>query len=313
MKMVSNESMAATPRRSSRLAKWGKRLVRDLPSWLIILPSIVFFAVFSWQPLISGFILSFQETKGYNGLRFIGLQNYADVISNSVFQQTLINTFQYVCWSLVIGFAVPIMIGIMINEMFHLQSFFKFSVYFPSMVPGIAGALLWMFIFDPGESGLINSLLRQIGLPASQWLQNPHLTIMLIIVTMTWRGFGSSVILYLASLQGVNPELYEAASIDGASVWKRLRHITIPQISPIISIMLVLQIIGVFQVLYEPLTMTEGGPNNASMSLMLQSYFYAFRYFQAGHAQAVGVITFMFLLVFTLVYFRLNKKLNGDS
>jgi multiple sugar transport system permease protein len=134
----------------------------------------------------------------------------------------------------------------------------------------------------------------------------------LIVLVMTWRGFGSTAIIYLASLQGVNHELYEAAALDGAGVWRKLRSITLPQIAPIVGILLILQIIGVFQVLYEPLTMTEGGPNNASMSLNLLSYQYAFRYFQAGHSLAVGGVTFVILAVITVVYYRLNKQLQTD-
>jgi len=290
-----------------------KRIIADLPAWLLIVPSMSFFLVFSWQPLVSGMLLSFQETKGYEGIRFNGVQNYVDVITNSVFQQTLINTGMYVFWSLVIGFAVPIVIAIIINELAHFKSFFKFSVFFPTIVPGIAASLLWVLIFEPGSGGILNALLDQFGVSPLNWLQNSHWTIILIVITMTWRGFGTSVILYLASLQGVNHELYEAASIDGAGVLRRIRSITIPQISPIISIMLILQIIGVFQVFYEPLTMTEGGPNNASMTLMLQSYFYAFRYYEAGLSMAVGMITFVILLVFTVIYFKINKKINGDN
>ncbi|MFD0714354.1 carbohydrate ABC transporter permease [Paenibacillus sp. GCM10027626] len=306
------ELSSPLPMGTGRARRQFKQLLRELPSWLLILPSIVFFTVFSWQPLLSGFYLSFQQTRGYDAVKFIGLQNYIDVISNSVFQQTFINTIVYVFWSVVIGFAVPIIVAILINEMMHWQSIFKFSVYFPSMVPGIAAALLWVFIFDPGPSGLLNMLMDKLGIASASWLQNPDWTILLIVITMTWRGFGTTVILYLASLQGVNPELYEAASIDGAGIWRRIWHITLPQIAPIISIMLVLQMIGVFQVMYEPLTMTEGGPNNASMSLMLQSYFYAFRYFEAGRSLAVGVITFLFLLVFTIIYFRLSKKISDQ-
>ncbi|PYI55958.1 carbohydrate ABC transporter permease [Paenibacillus flagellatus] len=297
---------------TTAVASRKRRLLQDVPSWLLIVPSLLFFIVFHWQPLVTGFLLSFFETKGYNAVRFNGLQNYIDVMSNSVFQQTLVNTFLYVIWSLAIGFLVPIVVAVMINEMMHGQSFFKFAVYFPGMVPGVAGALLWMFMFDPGPGGLLNMMLGKLGLPMSQWLQNSDLTIPLIILTMTWRSFGGTVILYLASLQGVNNELYEAAALDGAGIWKRIRHITIPQISHIIGILLILQMIGVFQVLYEPLTMTEGGPNNASMSLMLTSYHYAFRYFEAGRSLAVGVITFIILAVMTAIYFRINKKSNTD-
>ncbi|MBD1382276.1 carbohydrate ABC transporter permease [Metabacillus arenae] len=286
------------------------RFLRDIPAWLLIVPSLLFFILFSWQPLISGFTLSFFETKGYEAIKFVGFQNYIDVMSNSVFQQTLINTFLYVFWSLVFGFLVPIVVAIIINEMLHLQSFFKFAVYFPNMVPGVAAALLWTFVFYPGENGLLNTIFQNLGLAPSQWLQNPHLTVILIVITMTWRGFGATVILYLASLQGVNRDLYEAASLDGAGMLAKIRHITIPQIFPIISIMFILQVIGIFQVLYEPLTMTGGGPNNASMSLMLQSYFYAFEYFEAGRSLAVGVITFLILAILTVFYFKIDKKFN---
>lgn len=309
MKMSAKLAARALAARPTALKKW---LVRDFPSWLLIVPSLIFFIVFHWQPLISGLVLSFFETQGYDAVRYIGLQNYIDVVTNSVFQQTLANTFMYVIWSLIIGFMVPIVVAIMINEMIHWQSFFKFAVYFPGMVPGVAAALLWVFMFDPGPGGLLNMLLDAVGLPPSQWLQNSALTIPLIIMTMTWRGFGGTVILYLASLQGVNHELYEAAAIDGAGIWQRVRHVTIPQISHIIGILLILQMIGVFQVLYEPLTMTEGGPNNASMSLMLMSYHYAFRYFEAGRSLAVGVITFIILAVLTAVYFWAGRKSNED-
>ncbi|MDI6619583.1 MAG: sugar ABC transporter permease [Clostridiales bacterium] len=280
----------------------------NISSWLLIVPSLIFFIVFNWQPLVSGVVLSFFETKGYNAVKFIGLQNYRDVISDSIFRQTITNTFIYVGWSLIIGFLVPIIIAVIIDEMRHLKSFFRFSVYFPGMVPAVAAAMLWTYVFDPGQGGLLNMLFKHLGLANSQWLQNAHLTIPLIVITMTWRGFGGTSLIYMASLQGVNPELYEAASIDGAGIWSKIKNITIPSIMPVIKILLILQIMGVFRVMQEPLTMTEGGPNNASMTLMLSSYFYAFRYIQAGRSMAVCVITFIILLILTMIYFKFNKS-----
>ncbi|WP_248927203.1 carbohydrate ABC transporter permease [Paenibacillus hamazuiensis] len=279
---------------------------------MLIVPSLVFFIVFHWEPLLSGIVLSFYKTEGYRAVQFIGLQNYIDVITNSVFQQTLVNTFLYVIWSLIIGFLVPIAAAIMINEMRMFQSFFKFAVFFPGMVPGIAAALLYVILFEPGAGGILNALIGKIGLPPSQWLQNAQLTIPLIVLVMTWRSFGATAIIYLAGLQGINHELYEAASLDGAGVWRKLRHITIPQISSFVGMLLILQVIGVFQVLYEPLTMTEGGPNNASMSLSLLSYQYAFRYFQAGQSLAVGGISFVIISLITIVYYLINKKDRTD-
>ena len=134
-------------------------------------------------------------------------------------------------------------------------------------------------------------------------------TIPLIVMTMTWKGFGGTAIMYLASLQGVNQELYEAAIMDGAGIFKRIFHITLPSIYPIISLMFIMQIIGVFQVMYEPMMMTSGGPNNASMSLLLLGYQYGFTYMKAGHSMAVSSITFVIILALVMVYFRVQKHL----
>lgn len=286
--------------------------IREWSSWLLIVPTLFFFFFFAWQPLFQGFVLSFFRTEGFKGVEWHGLQNYISVIQNSAFQQTLVNTFMYVLWSLVIGFFVPIVTAIVINEMRHWAPVFRFSVYFPSMVPGIAAAMMWMFLFNPGEGGVLNMLLQAIGLPMQEWLQDRDMTIMLIVMTLTWRSFGGTTLLYLASLQGINNDLYEAASIDGAGIWRKFISITLPQIAPMISLMLILQISGVFQIFNEPLVMTEGGPSNASMTLMLQSYFYAFRYFEAGHSLALGVVTFVILMLLTVVYFKLQKKFERE-
>ena len=289
-----------------------RKIRKEAGAWLLLLPSLLLFAIFVWHPLISGLVLSFFETKGFDIIKFNGLQNYVDVVSDSAFKTTLANTAFYTLWSLVIGFLVPVTVAVIINEMVHLNAFFRFSVYFPAMVPGVVTAIMWNFMLDPGEQGLFNTLLAFFGLSPSVWLLNPRMTIPLIVATMTWRGFGSTAIIYLASLQGVNHELYEASTLDGAGVWARLRYVTFPHLSNILNLMLIMQIIGVFQVMYEPLTMTEGGPNNASASLMLQSYFYGFRYFQAGRSMAVGAITFMILVPLIIFYFRANGKKDAD-
>ncbi|MDQ0091327.1 multiple sugar transport system permease protein [Paenibacillus anaericanus] len=303
---------ALNPLFTKKKGNFLRKSLRDWSSWILILPTLFAFFFFSWQPLVKGIVLSFFKTEGYKAVSFIGLQNYVDVIQNSAFQQTLLNSFMYVFWSLAIGFAVPIIVAVLINELRHGKSFFRFAIFFPCMVPGIAASMLWMFLFEPGKGGVLNILLDAVGLPVQQWLQNPKMTIMLVICTITWRNFGGTVLLYLASLQSINSDLYEAASLDGANVWRRFWNITLPQISGMIGLMLILQVSGVFQIFNEPLVMTEGGPTNASMTLMLQSYYYAFRSFQAGHSMALGVITFLILMVLTVVYFKMDKKLNRE-
>lgn len=281
---------------------------KDFGSWVLLVPSVLMFLVVLWQPLVSGVVLSFFKTKGYDPVEFIGLQNYADIITNSEFMASLLNTFAYTFWSLLIGFLLPVVVAVMLNEMIHFKAVYRFLFYFPAMIPGMATALLWYFIFDPGEGGILNMLLGAAGLEPSQWLQNPRLSIPLIVVTMTWRGFGSAMLVYLAALQGINRDLYEAASIDGAGFFRKVWYVQLPFIKSLMGLMLIRQIISVFQVMQEPLAMTSGGPNNASMSLMLSSYYYGFRYFEAGRSMAVGTITFLILAVLTVIYQVVSRK-----
>ena len=148
------------------------------------------------------------------------------------------------------------------------------------------------------------------GLGPVGWLSNAHLTIPLIILAMTWNGFGSTMILYLASLQSVDQSLYEAARLDGAGVFSRIKNVLLPHMSGILFLNAIRQIIAVFQITEQPLVMTGGGPNGASMSLGLTNYFYAFKYGQLDKSMALGVITFILLIGLTYIYFKFDKKIN---
>ncbi|MBQ6895369.1 MAG: sugar ABC transporter permease [Clostridia bacterium] len=259
--------------------------------------------------MVTGAYMSLFKTSGYDLVEFVGIQNYINVLKDPIFLQTLVNTLKYVFWSIVIGFFLPLFVAIALNEIVHFKSLFRTLVYVPVLVPMVAASLIWYFMFLPGESGVLNMLLAKIGLPPEQWLQNPDLTIMLIVISMTWKSFGSTVVIYLASLQGISQDLYEASTIDGASVIKKTIHITIPQIMPTALLMLVAQIISVFQTMNQPMIMTDGGPNNASLTLSLQSYYEAFRYMRADSSLAIGIVSFVILLVMTVFYFKLQKKL----
>lgn len=285
-----------------------KTIKRDWGSWILLLPSLLLFIFMVWQPLVSTIQLSFYETQGFEGVKFIGLENYRNVLSNSGFLKTLQNTVFYVFWSLLIGYLFPVIVAIFLNEMVHMKSVFRFCFYFPAMIPGMASSLLWKFIYNSSEGGILNMILSLFGVGPCQWLQNSNMVIPLIIITMTWRGFGSTMLIYLASLQGINKDLYEAARLDGAGFFQRIRYIQFPALKSLMGLMLIKQIIGIFQIMQEPLAMTGGGPNNASMSLMLSSYNYGFTYFQVGRSMAVGTITFLILAVFTVIYQIMSRK-----
>jgi multiple sugar transport system permease protein len=279
---------------------------KNMTGWIILAPCIILFAFYIWEPMIYGVVLSFCETVGFRAKGFVGLSNYVDVLSDSIFRTALINTVTYTVFSVLIGYLIPIIIAIVLNEVVHLKSFFKFAIYFPNMVPGVAALILWMFIYDPGQ-GLLNTLRTSLGMEPSGWLQNSHLTIPLIILTLTWKSAGATAIIYLASLQGINQELYEACSLDGAGILSKIKYITIPSLYNIARLMLIMQVIFVFQILYEPMVMTSGGPNNASMSLMYLSYKYAFLDIVVSKGATISVLVSAILLVLTAVYLKFVK------
>jgi multiple sugar transport system permease protein len=280
---------------------------QNISGWIIMAPSLILFAFFVWEPLLASIRLSLYSTKGMRTIAFLGFKNYIDVFKHPDFFPAVRNTFSYTIWSLIIGFLVPILIAIIINEMVYARSLFRVGIYFPNIVPGLATVLMWGFIFKPGEIGVLNVILGRLGIAPLDWLSNPALTIPLIVITMTWKNAGATSLIYLASLQGINPQLYESATIDGAGIWQRIRNITLPSLRSLASTLMILQVIAVFQILYEPLVMTNGGPNNASISLMQLVFKYAFEKFDYSKAAAVSVIIGIFLVALTAVYNKLNK------
>ena len=289
-----------------------RALKRDFNAWLFLIPAIILLFVIVWWPMIMSTIWSFFEMNGFTPGKFVGLKNYQNVLSDTQFIKTLINTCEYVFWSILIGYIPPIFMAICLNEVIHCRGFFRFSMYFPSIIPSIATSMIFFLIFYPNAGGFLNMICMGLGLEPQQWLQNSNMTILMIIISMTWNYFGQTAVYYLAALQGINQELYEAAIVDGAGLCRRVWIITLPQISGIMILFFVKQIISVFQIMEQPLTMTGGGPNNASLTLALQGYRYAFEYGNVSSSLALGVITFIMLLFLTIVYFVLEKKCNDN-
>ncbi len=286
---------------------------KTVTAWLIMAPSLLLFAFFVWEPLLESIRLSLYTAQGTQLLDFVGLQNYFDVVAQPDFFPALVNTFVYTFWSLLLGFFIPIILAVLITETVHWKGFFSMSVYFPNMIPGLATALMWVFLFSPGKTGVLNIILSAFGVQPLDWMSNPAWTIPLIVITMTWKAAGSTALIYIAGVDSINPELYEAAAIDGAKIWGRIRYVTLPHIFGLGKTLLILQIITVFQILYEPLAMTNGGPGNASISLMELVYNNAFIDFNYPKAAALSVMVCIILVIITAVYFAVTKEKNEDG
>lgn len=296
-----------TGKKKPLVKRFAHAFRQDVGAWVLMLPSLILFIFFVWQPLVNGLILSLFETKGFDPVRFIGLQNFIDVVQESSFRgrgdkHVQVHALGRSSWASRCRSSPPCaQRGQALQGVFPLHGLLSLHRSGRCRGHPVVADL-------PPDLRACSTRSCPSLASTPSLLQNQNLVIPCIVIMMTWKGFGSTAILYLASLQGVNQELYEAAMIDGAGVFRKFWNITLPSISGMFSLMLVMQIIGVFQVMYEPLTMTDGGPNNASISLMLTSYFYGFRFYQAGRAAAVGSITFLFLIGLTILYFYLQKK-----
>lgn len=308
MKKIQKSDLTAIKREKRKMS-----LRNDVDAWVLMLPMVILLYLFVWRPTVLGTAWSFFDMRGYSVAEFCGLDNYRKVLTHTQFLPMLWNTVQYVLWSLIIGFLPPLIIAIMLNEIVHYKGAFRILLYIPAVIPGVAAMLMWYFIYYPDQTGLLNMLLNEFGLEPYGWLNNSKFTIIGIIIYSTWKGFPGAMLLYFASLQGVSTDLYEAALIDGAGPFKRFWNVTRPAVEGLMLLNLVSQIISVFQIFQEPLAMTGGGPNGASSTLVYQLYNYGFNSGGkgTGQAMAMGVIIFLILIVFTIFYFRLNKKVEG--
>lgn len=295
-------------RQENRLSLHGKK-AEALRAWLIMLPGLILMAFFVWEPLLESIRMSLYKTENIELVEFVGLKNFISVMGKTNFTQALLNTFAYTFWSLPIGFLLPILLAMLIGETVRGKGFFRTAAYLPNMLPGLAVIILWSAFFSGEKSGVLNILLSKIGVPSQTYLTRANLVIPIIISIATWKGAGATALIYMAGMDGVNPELYEAAAIDGASVWQRVIHILLPSIKKLAGTLLILQIISVFQIMYEPMVLTKGGPDNASLSLMQLMWQYAFGgSMDYGKASAVAVIVTLILLVMTAIYSYFNNK-----
>ena len=295
-----------------RMKRVLKTIKKNLGGWSIMLPSLFLFAFFVWVPLLKNVRLSFFDVVNYQQIgAFVGFDNYAAIFRDPQFTGALWNTVQYVFWSLAIGFILPIGLAVLLNEVVHFKGFFRTFLNVPNFIPGIAATAIWIYFFKSEDNGVLNSL---FGGEAISWFYDPPWSaIPLIVLTMTWKGAGATMLIYLAALQTIDPTQYEAARIEGANAWQRIKIVTIPTILENVKTLLILQVIVVFQVFYEPLMLTKQNPY--SISLLQILYETAIQDMEIARGAAMGVVVSLMLFSLTIVYLRLtrNKPEAGEA
>jgi multiple sugar transport system permease protein len=308
----SSETMGPARPAPSRLARGITRWYRrgGISAVLFILPLVLIFLYFSWGPVVSGILMGFQKTNLVGPVEWVGLENFSYVLADPLLPKAVLNTSYFALLALVFGFPVPIFLAVFINELRTTGWLYNVLSYLPAVVPPVAAILLWKFFYDPGPSGVFNTVLGWFGIGPLPWLNSDLMAMPAIVLEATWAGAGATAIIYLAALSAVRSELYEAAEIDGAGIWARVWHITIPQLRGVILIMLLLQLIGTFQLFTEPYLFTGGGPNNATLTVLLMIYNYAFVNGDFGAATALSVLLAVFLCLLSIGYQFATRKWN---
>lgn len=292
---------APAPIKLKKKRKWNRYM------WgaLFVLPEIIVFLLFLWVPIVKGVVFSFQEVDFVKGNVFVGLQNYIDITSSSDFYIAIKNTLFYMGLCVVIGFWVPAAVAIAVSELKRFQGLARVAGYLPSVIPAIVLYGMWVWFYDP--IGPINAFLTGIGLPAVDFFTK-GMSMISIVIMETWQSFGGAVLIYLASIVGIPKDLYEAAEIDGASVWQRIKFITLPNLRSLLFLMFLLQIINTSQGFQAQLAMTGGGPDNATLTYMLLMNRHAFTYLDFGRATAMGTMMFAVMMVLSFFYLKMQNR-----
>lgn len=293
----------ARPRSSLR-----RKVVDNLTGHGFLLGALLCFAFFSWYPMVREFIMSFQQThRGVTS--WVGWDNYIRVWHDPSFAAAWRNTATFTLLALVFGYSLPFVIAIVLNEFRHARGYLRAVAYLPVMLPPASALLLFRYAYDPSDAGIFNYLLHTLHLPTSQWVQSTTMTIPSLVIASTWMNMGGSILIYLAALQNIPGELYEASELDGAGIVRQVWHVTIPQTRLILSLMFLLQVVSTMQLFIEPLILAGGaGVEDSATSVVYLMYQHAFKRNDLNGAAALGVMLLVVLVGFSALYARLSPK-----
>mgnify|MGYP002769061436 FL=1 len=275
-----------------------------LTALIFILPAVLGTLIFIVIPVFFSFSLSFVDWDLLSPMKFVGLSNFKDVLTDSTFVQVLINTFVFAIASSVFAVIIPLVLACILNTKIRGSNFYKTAYFLPFITPMIVIAIVWQWVFDP-NIGLLNQILHT----HIKWLYDVRFAMPALIAVSVWKLIGYNMIIFLSGLSTINQEVLEAAKIDGANSWQVFKNVTVPLLSPTIFFVIVITSISSFQVFDLIYVMTQGGPDNSTMVLVYSIYKYAFEYFDVGKASAIAYILFAIIFVLVLCQWKFRKKM----
>ncbi len=280
---------------------------RKATLFLFLAPSLIGFAVFSLAPIVASFVLSFTQWDLLTPPQFVGLANFRRLLSDNEFWSALNHTVTFLLGYIPLVMIFGLLLAVALNSQIPARSFFRAAYFLPVVTSWVAVALVWKWLLNPSY-GLINNLLKVVGISGPAWLFDPNWAMPAVILTSVWKDVGFVMTILLAGLQGIPREYYEAASIDGATGRQQLFHITIPLLMPALFFALTISLIASFQVFDQVYVMTNGGPAGATTVLVERIVKYAFSFSRMGYAAAMSWILFVFIFLTTIVFSRLQRR-----
>jgi multiple sugar transport system permease protein len=279
-----------------------------LHAYLFIAPVIILFGLFRVLPSVQTLLYSFYKVELLKGrFTFIGLENFSSLFADEIFRKATINTLTYVITIVPISAFLGLVLAVLFNAKFHLKEFFK-AVYFSPMVTStVAAAMVWWWMYNP-QFGIFNVLLKLIGVPEQPWLMSSHMALPSIIIFSVWKNLGYNMIIYLAGLQAIPQQFYEAATIDGAGPLRRFRHVTLPLLAPTTTFLLIYDTILALQVFDQVFVLTGGGPAGSTNVVVLDLYRQAFERYNFGYAAAEAMVLFLFIMAVTILQYYYSKR-----
>ena len=292
-----------TTQNTSRRPRWVRS---TLTGYAFLAPSLVLLGLFVFLPLGWAFVISLKQTNGFGDGAFVGLANYGRLLTDPVFWRVTFNTALFTLIVVPVSMALGLGLAMLMNSILPVRALFRTIIVLPMVISGVATALIGVLVYDQ-NNGIANKLLRVIGLGAIPWQSSgPGAFASVVLVTLWWR-IGFNMIIYLAALQGVSPELYESARIEGANARQQLRYITWPMVGPSTFFLLIMNVIHSFQVFDVIFVLTQGGPGNSTSVLVTYAYTNGFLIRDQGYATAIGIFLLVTTLVFTAIQWRVSR------
>ena len=286
---------------------------RNAAAYVFLTPALIVIGVFFLLPIAASLVLSLTDFDIYSiasaqNARFLGLGNYSRLLHTSDFWTALGNTLYFAVVGGPLSIAASLGAALLLNhKLVRFRSFFRTVYFAPFVTTLVAVAIVWKYLYHP-QYGVLNYILGAFGVKPIDWLGNPHWAMPAIILVAVWKNFGYNMLIFIAGLQIIPQELYEAAHLDGASAWQRFRHVTLPMLAPTLVFVSVITMIGYFQLFAEPYVMTRGGPLRATTSIVLLMYEEGFRWWRMGYAASLAFVLFAVVLGATLVQLRLQRS-----